>query len=112
MKQKCKCCGHEITSATGVLDALGRQIHVTNVLLFFEPNYTFFVGGVSIKSDEPISYYRTVIVPKEINFNTINMTYEIQARDYETNTDWVVFGNLHKKNLDLYKIADDLGELC
>jgi hypothetical protein len=107
---ECDKCGQPLPKSTTILDAIGREIGIYDVLLWLRPATTIHREGVKVIFSDPISLYPVVLYPAVIDRDTADNSFCIKAVT-ENNHEEAVFGVLGKPNPNLYKIASSVSEL-
>lgn len=112
-KHICSQCGGEIEPPdTGIIDAIGRTIQVTDVLLWLRPEYTICEGALTITSKKPYTFDAVVVIPQHLEANMLDGRYCISATPYQYPDKPVdIRGECGKRNPHIYKIADNICEL-
>jgi hypothetical protein len=93
-----------------ILDAIGREIGIHDVLLWLRPTATLSWDGVKMVFDDPICLSPIVLYPVVIDRDTGNKSFCIKAVT-ENRHEEAVFGLLGKPHSGLYKIASSISEL-
>jgi hypothetical protein len=107
---KCGKCGQKLPVDPRILDALGREVGIRNVILWLKPVTMIFRKGVRIVFDDPIRFEPVVVYLDEIQTETIDKSYRIVGRT-ETGNPIEITGELGVPDPYLYKIADSVTDL-
>jgi hypothetical protein len=111
-KVKCKECGEWRDATPVVLDALGRKVRVTDIILWMRPILNYRDGDVYISTKKVIGYEPVVVIPKVIETCTLDWTYCIDGMPYHFPDRPIdIRGKGGEKNPLIYKIADCISEL-
>jgi hypothetical protein len=107
---ECDKCGQALPKGTVILDAIGREIGIYDVLLWLRPTTTLLRNGVKIIFDSPIYFQPVVLYPSEIERDTADNSFYIKATS-ENYAQEEIIGLLGERQPNLYKIASSISEL-
>lgn len=108
---KCAKCGTEIRPI--IVDALGREVKVTDIILWLRPVLNYRDGDVYLSTKKVMGYDPVVVIPRrfESTFGPGQFVYCIDATTLHTDSPVDIRGTVGERNPLIYKIASDISEV-
>ncbi len=110
---KCNTCGQDLPTKAPILDALGREVKVTDVILWMKPVTEVGEGPITIRSNGPMGFLPIVVIPHEtkMSLGTGCDRYEITGEGHNSNAWHTIHGEVDVKNPYIYRLTRSIAEL-